>query len=121
MIYLNLKPIFEAKGIDNPNYFLWKNGFTRQAAHRLLNNTKEGITFRHLEQLCLLLSCSPNDLFTWHNTDKTNVLPTHALQKLTKEKSKGSITTTLQNLPVNKLNELRNFLDNLSQSNQPET
>lgn len=118
MIYLNLKPIFEAKGIDNPNYFLWKNGFTRHTAHNLLNNKTEGINFRHLEQLCLILGCSPNDLFTWHNTDQINVLPTHSLQALKKEKSKGSITHTLQQLPVNKLNELRIFLDNLSNSSR---
>jgi DNA-binding Xre family transcriptional regulator len=117
MIYLNLKPIFEAKGIDNPNHFLWKNGFTRHSAHNLLNNKTAGISFRHLEQLCLLLGCSPNDLLTWQQTNKTNVLPTHSLQTLTKEKSKGSITQTLRQLPVNKLQELRNFLDDLSQSN----
>ena len=116
MIYLNLKPIFEAKGIDNPNHFLWKNGFTRHTAHNLLNNKTQGINFRHLEQLCLLLGCSPNDLLTWQNTDKANVLPTHSLQSLKKENSKGSITQVLQKLPVNKLNQLRNFLDNLSQS-----
>ncbi|MES2764207.1 MAG: helix-turn-helix transcriptional regulator [Bacteroidota bacterium] len=116
MIYLNLKPIFEAKGINNPNHFLWKNGFTRYTAHILLNNTKEGINFDHLEKLCLLLSCSPNDLFTWRNTNSSNVLPTHSLEKLIKEKGKGSITKTLEKLPVNKLKELSDFLDNLSAS-----
>jgi DNA-binding Xre family transcriptional regulator len=121
MIYLNLKPIFEAKGIDNPNYFLWKNGFTRHAAHRLLNNTKEGINFVHMEKLCLLLGCTPNDLFSWRNTDSTNVLPTTSLQKIVKERSKGTITQTLQKLPVHKLNELRNFLDDLSNSNEAQT
>ncbi|MDF2450322.1 MAG: Cro/C1-type DNA-binding domain [Bacteroidota bacterium] len=117
MIYLNLKSIFEAKGIDNPSHFLWKNGFTRHTAHNLLYNKTEGINFRHLEKLCLLLGCSPNDLFTWHNKDQTNVLPTHSLQSLKKEKSIGSITKTLQQLPVSKLNELRNFLDSLSNAN----
>ncbi len=55
------------------------------------------------ELFSTLLACSPNDLLTCHNNDKTNVLPTHSLQTLKKEKSKGSITQTLQQLPVNKI------------------
>lgn len=116
MIYLDLKQIFEDKGINNPNHFLWKNGFTRHTAHNLLNNKTVGISFKHLEQLCLLLNCSPNELLTWHNTDKTKNLQNHSLQILKKERSKGNINQTLQQLPVNKLNELRNFLNNLSQT-----
>lgn len=118
MIYLDLKRIFEDKGINNPNQFLWKNGFTRHTAHNLLNNKTVGISFKHLEQLCLLLGCSPNELLTWHNTNKISVLPNHSLQAIKKERSKGNINQTLQQLPVNKLNELRNFLDNLSDSSE---
>jgi hypothetical protein len=60
------------------------------------------------------LGYSPNDLLTWNNSDKTNILSTHSLQDLKKEKSKGSIIQSLQKLPANKLNELRIFLENLS-------
>jgi DNA-binding Xre family transcriptional regulator len=116
MIYLNLLPIFEAKGIDNPGQFLYKNGFTRHTAHNLLNNKTAGISFSHLEQLCLVLGCSPNDLLAWHDTNKNTALPKEPLHILKKEKSKGSITQTLRGLPVSKLQQLRNFLDGLSQS-----
>jgi DNA-binding Xre family transcriptional regulator len=121
MIYLNLKPIFEAKGIDNPGYYLWKNGFTRHTSHNLLYNKTESINFKHLEKLCILLQCSPNDLFNWNNQNKLINEETHPLNIIKKEKSKGNINQKIIAIPLHKINELHNFLDNLSQSNSPQT
>ncbi len=114
MIYLNIQQIFEAKGIENPNHYLCKNGFTRHTAHNLLNHKTEGINFKHLEKLCLLLQCAPNDLFCWNNTDNNTNLKHHPLQVIKQKENKGNINTQLKKLPISKLNELRNFIDHLS-------
>lgn len=114
MLYLNLQAIFEAKGIDNPANFLWKNGFTRHTAHNLLYNKSEGINFKHLEKLCLILNCTPNDIFNWQNKHKLLNEDAHPLKQIKKEKSKGNLSLKLRAMSVDKLNELHNFLDDLS-------
>lgn len=114
MLYLNLQAIFEAKGIDNPANYLWKNGFTRHTAHNLLYNKTEGINFKHLEQLCLVLQCTPNDLFNWQNENKLLNEEIHPLKQIKKERNKGNISQKIKAMPLSKLNDLHNFLDNLS-------
>ncbi len=114
MLQLDLYRIFEDKGIDNPHYFLRKNGFTTHTTSRLLNNKVDSISFRHLEQICLLLNCSIDDLFSWTNEDKTGMYKDHVFQKLKRGQRKGNITNSLKNLPLDKLNEVRNYIDQIA-------
>ncbi len=65
MLYLNLKPIFAARGIDRPFSYLVKAGFTYHTAHNILNGNASSIRFDHLEELCRILVCEPNDIFAW--------------------------------------------------------
>ena len=65
----------------------------------------------HLERLCLLLNCTPNDLFDWREDGKTVVHDTHALRTLTKQKN--DIQTTLRELPLDKLEKLGEMLESL--------
>jgi len=53
--------------------------------------------------LCLLLNCTPNDLFDWREDGKTVVHDTHALRTLTKQTN--DIQTHLRELPLDKLEE----------------
>jgi DNA-binding Xre family transcriptional regulator len=118
MIYLNLKNILEAKGIDKPNQYLFQNGISRHNAHRLLNHATASISFKLIEKLCLILNCTPNELFTWSNAAKIPNLDKHAIQTIKYKGSSGNINQVLQQLPVNKLNELRNLVDNLTKDNE---
>ena len=118
MIYLNLNNILQAKGIDKPNQYLFQNGISRHNAHRLLNHVTDSISFKLIEKLCLILNCTPNELFTWSNTSKIPHLDKHAIQTIKYEGSSGNINQALQQLPVNKLNELRNLINNLSKDNE---
>lgn len=52
----------------------------------------------YLERLCLLLNCTPNDLFDWSEDGKTVVHDTHALRTLIKQKD--DIQTTLRVPPA---------------------
>ncbi len=120
MIYLNLKRLFDAKGIENPNQYLWKNGFTRHTVHRLLHNKTGSISFAQLEKLCVLFKCSPNELLSWYTDDQTNKAGEQFLQPLVHETNKGNINQILKQLPAGKLNDLRRFLDDLSNPSIPE-
>ena len=116
MLQLDLYRVFEDKGIENPARYLKKNGFTAHTTFRLLNNQVESISFRHLEQLCLLLNCSVEDLFSWHNETASAMYVHHPLSKLKRGERKGSITNQLKTLPLDKLNDIRNCIDQLSKT-----
>lgn len=114
MLQLDLYRVFEDKGIENPHRYLRKNGFTPHTTSRLLNNKVDSISFRHLEQLCLLLHCSIDDIFNWKSDEKTSIHKDHPLNKIRRGERKGSITGKLKELSPDKLNEVRNYIDLLA-------
>jgi hypothetical protein len=61
-----------------------------------------------MERLCMLLNCTPNDLFDWREDGKTVVHDTHALCTLAKQKN--DIQTTLRELPLDTLEKLGEML-----------
>jgi DNA-binding Xre family transcriptional regulator len=112
MLKLNLKPILAARGISKPLSFLVEAGLSYRTAHILLKYGVSAIKLSHLEKLCSALHCTPNDLMEW--TDKTiggNTIP-HPLQELNKGKINVDLYKKLQTLPLSKLNELSNILQN---------
>jgi DNA-binding Xre family transcriptional regulator len=114
MLKLDLYRIFEDKGIENPNQFLKKNGLTAHTVSRLLNNKVSSISFKHLEKICLLLNCTLDDLFLWENEDKTGIYKDHSLQKLKRGRKRGNIVGKLKTLPSEKLSQVRDFIDGLT-------
>jgi DNA-binding Xre family transcriptional regulator len=116
MLLLDLYRVFEDKGIEHPARFMKQNGFTAHTTFRLLNNKVDSISFRHLEQLCLLLNCSVEDLFSWHNETISPIYNNHPLRKLKRGERKGNITNQLKTLPLDKLNDIRNYIDQLSKT-----
>ncbi|CAN5587913.1 hypothetical protein BH10ACI1_BH10ACI1_08850 [soil metagenome] len=112
MLYFNIRRLLDLRGIDKPYAFLVKNGFVSQTATNMINNQVGHIKPQQMEKLCLLLNCTPNDLFDWR-PDKNMVVPdNHALRSLTKEKS-SSITEMVKDLPVEKLGQLEALVNNL--------
>ncbi len=86
--------------------------FVPQTVHSRLNYQLGYIKPDHLERLCLLLNCTPNDLFDWREDGKTVVHDTHALRTLIKQKN--DIQTTLRELPLDKLEKLGEMIKELS-------
>lgn len=111
MLTFEIKRILKTRGIDEPYRWLVKNGFVSQTVHSWLNYQLGYIKPNHLERLCLLLNCTPNDLFDWREDGKTVVHDTHALRTLIKQKT--DIQTTLRELPLDKLEKLGEMLEEL--------
>ncbi len=88
------------------NSWLVANGFVPQTVHSWLN-----YQLGYIKRLCLLLNCTPNDLFDWREDGKTVVHDTHALRTLIKQKN--DIQTTLRELPLDKLEKLGEMLAEL--------
>lgn len=107
MLYLNLKPIFSARGIEKPFSFLTKNGFNNNSAHRLLNSKTRAIKLDHIEKLCEILFCEPTDLFQWIPDSGKNYLPNNPLHQLIVSKeNQTDLQKTLSSLPYQQLKEI---------------
>lgn len=62
MIKLDVLNLLEKKG--KTKYWLYKQlGMSYQNFSRMVNNETKSIRYENIETLCLLLECTPNDLF----------------------------------------------------------
>ena len=105
MITLHLRPIFAARDIDKPYSFLLRNGFSGQMAKSLLSGTKTNVNLKHLERLCELLWCEPNDLLLWQPVAGAEISEEHPLHPLMKKDWLRPISTRkiLAKVPLKKL------------------
>ena len=62
MIKLNALELLEKKG--KTKYWLYKQlGMSYQNFSKMVNNQTKSIRYENIETMCLLLNCTPNDLF----------------------------------------------------------
>jgi DNA-binding Xre family transcriptional regulator len=103
MLKLNLTRIFTMRGIEKPYAFLAKRGFHRSVAAHLANNRAKNIKLKHLEVLCRMLNCTPNDLFEF-KPDKTDLpgeqLP---LRSLERTKPVSELSKIVKQIPLDKM------------------
>ena len=102
MIRLNLTPVFQARGIENPYNYLVRAGFSRHTASNLANNNLLSIHVDHIEKLCTVLVCEPNDLFVFTPKKDQYYPPDHPLLNLIQQ----DIPDFLATMPLKQLKEL---------------
>jgi len=62
MIKLDVLRLLEDQG--KTNYWLYKQlGMSYQNFSEMVNNQTKSIRYENIETMCLLLNCTPNDLF----------------------------------------------------------
>ena len=77
MLYLNVKELLKNK--QKTKYWLVQNMHSDyKTISDMMDNKTSGIKFETIEKLCILLDCTPNDLFK--------------LEKESKEKKKSTIS-----------------------------
>ena len=114
MLYFNVRRVLEMRGIERPYAFLVKNGFTSQMATNLSNNRVGHVSPQQLEKLCVLLHCTPNDLFEWQADERTLAArENHPLNALSREKSAAPISEMVKDLPVEKMQELEAIISEM--------
>jgi len=111
MLSFNLMPIFKARAIDRPFTFLVKAGFTPHAANVILNRTTRTFRLDHIERLCKVLVCEPNDLLMWTPNSNEQYANDHPLYKLTQVDSGKDIKATLAKIPYKQLKEIANQIN----------
>ena len=62
MVKLDVLRLLEERG--KSKYWLYKQlGMSYQTFSRMVNNETKSIRYENIETLCLLLNCTPNELF----------------------------------------------------------
>jgi len=113
MLTFNPKRMISLRELEKPHSTLVKAGISPATATNLLNYHNTRITLDHVEKICVMLYCTPNDLFEWR-PDKNATLPqTHPLFSLQRTQKISNIREMLKDMPVEKLSELENFVANL--------
>ena len=113
MLFLNLKRAFELRGIDNASAYMLKMGISRPTITRLLRGDKSGVSYGHLEKICALLNCTPNDLFEWKPSGDSNLAENHALYALRRNASARSLKEMVKDIPLEKMSEMETLFDDL--------
>jgi DNA-binding Xre family transcriptional regulator len=113
MLIFNIKRVFRLRDIEKPYTFMMKHGFSHMTAINLINGTNGAPKTAHIERLCLLLNCTPNDFYEWTEESGKNAIDdAHPLNTLRRDKAKG-LKETIKDLPLEKLNEVEEFLKEL--------
>lgn len=117
MLKLNAKPLFAAKAIDKPNAFLRNNGFGTDTASDIVTGKVRRLSFDRLEKLCLVLNCTPHDIFEWE-PDASLVDPKkYELSKLIKEKKVVVLSEELRGLTLAQVEEVHKFVESKKKEN----
>lgn len=107
MLNLNLLPIFKARGIERPYSFLVKAGLTSHTANSLLNSKTRIFRLDHIEKLCLILKCEPNDLLVWHPGKNEVIADNHPMIRLKHDGSTAlDLKETLSKMSYRELKSL---------------
>lgn len=111
MLHLNLKKLFRARGIEKPYTFLVKSGFVPFTAHKYKTGEVDQIRLNHIEQLCISLNCTPNDIFEWQPNDLLDDRRDHPLQAIRRKEKKLEINRLLSKISLSDLEEVHNLLE----------
>ncbi len=118
MLYSTIAEILKDREIANPNRFLCQNGFTPHTASRLLNNKTKSISHQHLQKLCLLLRCTPNDLYVWQHPANAVKDENQSLHFLVAVTPRPSVIHQLKHLSLQKLREKKQALEEAMQASR---
>lgn len=113
MLFFNVRRMLETRGIENPYTFLVKNGFVSQTASNLSRNQIKHIKPEQIEKLCLLLNCTPNDLFEWQTETDAPTPENHPLKSLVRDKNATPAAQLLKSIPAEKLAQAEELLRQL--------
>jgi len=116
MLRFNVMRVMSLRGINKPWVFMVKNGFIRSTANNFYNGNVREIKVEHIEKLCLLLNCTPSDLFEWETgADSPALTENQALNSLVREKSAPTITEIVKDLPIEKMEEIGELLKQMKE------
>lgn len=82
MITLNIQNLCRLRGVVHPHKALMQAGISQKLATEYLKGQKSTIVLAHIEILCTLLNCRPDNLFAWQPDNPAADQPNHPLQPI---------------------------------------
>lgn len=116
MLVFNPLRMFRMRGIARPERELIKTGISPGAATKYLHYHNIRLTIGHIEKICVLLNCTPNELFEWRSKSNENLSENHSLNSLKRDQEPENLSEILKNVPVEKLSELNEFVRGLQEN-----
>ncbi|HQU85097.1 MAG TPA: helix-turn-helix transcriptional regulator [Pyrinomonadaceae bacterium] len=113
MLIFNPKRMLKLREIEKPHAALVKAGISPATASKFLNYYCISVTVSHIEAICEMLYCTPNDLFDWKPNEKSPLAEDHPLHTLKRTQKLSNIREMLKDMPVEKLAEIENVIENL--------
>jgi DNA-binding Xre family transcriptional regulator len=110
MLRFNFTRIFKARGIDRPFSYLVKIGYSGNFATRIANNRIGRLDLTHVEKLCELFQCTPNDLLEWVPESNDQNSDKHPLVSLKRIDKVIELPHILSSIPLDKISEIENMI-----------
>ena len=108
---MDLKRIAALRGIENLYTFLAENGFVHSTASKLGREKLSSIKISQIGRLCVLLNCTPNDLFEWREDAENPISETHALRSIIRDNTqRKSLREIVKDVPIDKMLEIERLL-----------
>lgn len=111
MLYLNVTEICKARQIDRPYSFLVKAGISPHSANDIVNGYSRALRLDHIEKLCEILHCEPNDLLVYKPNGTNKLAESHPLNKLLPKTTDFDWNHTIKTIPLERLKEVAEFLN----------
>lgn len=113
MISLNITTLLRGRGVDNASRFLVEGGMKYHTVNRLLTGKTDSLTYATIEQLCVLCTCTPDELFVWTEGGIDGIPKDHPLHKLKVKDAVVNPVDRIKKLSPAKLKKLQELLDGL--------
>jgi DNA-binding Xre family transcriptional regulator len=110
MLIFNPKRMINLRGLVKPHAALVKAGLAPATATNLLNYYNTRITLKHVERICEMLHCTPNDLLDWNPDEHSTLRENHPLYTLQRTEKLSNLREMLKDMPVEKLSELESIV-----------
>jgi DNA-binding Xre family transcriptional regulator len=117
MLKFDILPLLKFKGERTPALYLKKNGFSKTTSYHFTGKKSvKRLTITDIRRLCNLFNCTPNDLFTYVESE-SKPLPANSPMKQLVRKPIPSIPELIGDLSPAQTNELMNKIMEMKNQN----
>ena len=110
MLILNLNPVLKVRGIKKPYTFLVNAGITPYSVNSMLKKKGHVVDLRHLELLCKVLLCEPQDILEWRPGTDEKYAEDFPLAKLKHQFADDRLDDTFSKMNFKELKEVKKII-----------
>ena len=95
-----------ARGISKPFTFLTTHGFTHHTASNLMSGKNRAFNLDHVERLCAILYCTPNDILRGEPAADNTLPADHPLHTIEGARIDEDFMKKLRTMPLDELRKV---------------